>query len=260
MSADFAAGALMPKPLLHTENSQDMTLSAPHPESGNVIFFILLAVVLIGLVTVAIRSGGEGANIDRETVSIRASQIREYASELERAITFIMQGGGVSETEIRFAHPDAPVAYGDITATPTRQVFSEFGGGAAYRLPPTDISGAANWEFYGHTHLPDVGVSPPNDRSELVAVLPNVTRPFCNIINEMNGYTAGVTPEDTNGVCLNAGAAFRFSSATGFSAGGVNDETDDDATWEIKPATQGCVTCNTAADDNLHFFHVLMAR
>jgi hypothetical protein len=228
-------------------------------ESGNVIFFILLAVVLIGLVTAAIRSGGEGANIDRETVLIRAADIRQYANELERGVVFIMQNGA-SEAELRFAHPSAPSEYGDINDTPTRQLFGEQGGGVEYKLPPSDISGASFWEFYGHTHIPDVGVSPPNEEAELLAVLPFVTRSFCDTINRMNSYDPGVTPEDENGVCLHAGTAFRFSSATQFSTGIGVDETDDDATWTVKPAMQGCVTCNAGSDDSLHFFHVLMVR
>ena len=228
-------------------------------ESGNVIFFILLAVVLLGLITAALRSGNEGANIDRETVLIRASQVREYASEIERGLTFIMQDGA-SESDIRFAHPDAPSSYGTISDTPTRQIFNELGGGVEYQLPSSDISSATSWEFYGHTHIPDVGVSPPGHRPELVAVLPLVSRDFCDQINKMNNYTAGVTPEDVTGVCLNAGSAFRFSSASLFTTGGGIDVTDDDASWTVKPAMQGCVTCNTSADDNLHFFHVLLAR
>ena len=219
-------------------------------ETGNVFFFVLLAVVLIGLVTVAIRDNGGGGNIDRERIVIHASQVRQYANDLERGITFIMQDGA-SENDIRFANT-VNADYGNISDTPSRQVFHERGGGVEYRLPISDISSAAQWEFYGHTHMPGVGTSAP----ELIAVLPDVTLDFCQKINEMNGYDPATQPLDNTGAeCVNAGAGFRFTSANQFSTGGAIDTTNE-ATFTVQPAMQGCVQCGA----DYHFFHVLMAR
>lgn len=221
-------------------------------ESGNVFFFILLAVMLVGLVTAALRSGDEGSNIDRETLVITASQVRQYASELERGVAFIMRDGA-SESEIRFAH-DSGGDYGNVADTPTRQVFAESGGGVEYRDPPAGISSAAQWEFYGHTHLPDVGTPAP----ELIAVLPHVTKEFCEKINEMDSYDPATQPTDNTGDCLNAvddNPALRFTSSNQFSTGGSIDTTDE-ASFTVKPSMQGCVQCGS----DYHFFHVLMAR
>ena len=80
-----------------------------------------------------------------------------------------------SENDIRFSHPDAHTDYGLITDTPARQVFSREGGGASYRAAPSGINDGSAWEFYGGTHMPDVG----SDRAELIAVLPNLTQEFC---------------------------------------------------------------------------------
>lgn len=226
--------------------------SGGSPDSGNVIFLVLLAIVLVGLVTAALRSGGEGANIDKETLLINASQVRQYASDLERGVAFIMRDGA-SESEIRFSN-DLNADYGTPGTVPTREVFHERGGGVEYRLPPAEISTATQWEFYGHTHLPDVGTSAP----ELVAVLPHVSAAFCAKINEMNSYDAGTQPTDNNGDCINAvddDPTLRFSSGNLFSTGGAIDVTDE-ASFTVKPAMQGCVQCGTA----YHFFHVLMAR
>ena len=84
------------------------TIRSVSSESGNVLVIILLAVVLIGLLTAAIQgsNNSESANIDNETLAIRASEVQRYASELERAVTYIMQDGK-SESDLRFAHPDA---------------------------------------------------------------------------------------------------------------------------------------------------------
>lgn len=238
-------------------------------EDGNILFMVLIAIVLIGALTVAIQfsSRPEGANIDNETLVIRASEVQRYASELERAVLFIMQSGK-SESDIRFAHPDAPSAYGDLSADPdpSDQVFDRNGGGAAYRDPPEDVQvTAAPWEFYGGTALPGVG----SGRAELIAVLPNVTQQFCDRINQLNGQTG--TPEDTGGAaasgasagdCLNLGANGRFRDAQQFyDTPNTTDQTtfeQDSVTGAAKTALQACVVC--ALDSENHFYHVLMAR
>lgn len=220
-------------------------------ESGNVFFFILLAIVLIGLVTVAIRGTGEDANIDRESIIIGAAQVRQYVSDLERGIAFIMHDGA-SENELRFAHPRAPAAYGAIADTPNRQVFSDEGGAVDYRLPPADISGAAHWEFYANTHLPDIGDNTIGLAApELIAMLPDVSLGFCEKINEMNGLTG--QPAE-NGDCNIHDTAMRFSSAVQYQDGAPN--TVDATSFSATPAMQACIECS----GTYHFYHVLLAR
>ena len=216
-------------------------------ESGNVVFLILLAIVLIGIVTAALRSSGiEGANTDRENLAIQVSQVKQYASQIERAVGFILQNDA-SEVDIRFAHPDAPSEYGTITTTPQFQVFSRTGGAAEYKRPSSGINDGSRWEFYGGTALPQVG-SPAAD---LVAVLPNVTVSFCQAANRADGFTG--QPADT-ATCVNAGTAGRFSDITQFS--GIPN-TLNEASFSTLPAPEGCVVCD---DGKYHFFHVLMAR
>ena len=219
-----------------------------HAESGNVLFYILLAVILIGLVTAALRMTGQaGANIDAEQASLAASQVRQYASELERGVTFILQNGA-SENDLRFAYPSAPAAYGDITDNPARQVFGRTGGGVQYRSAPSGASAAGAWEFYASTHAAQVG-SPA--RADLMAVLPGVTPAVCARLNAMNGDGA-VQPTDS-GTCLYSGTSGRFAGV--FGDGTPN--TTDEASFTAKPATEACVRCD---DGTLNFYHVLMAR
>jgi hypothetical protein len=237
-------------------------------ERGNMLFIILLAVVLIGTLTAAIQysSRPEASNIDKESLAIHISEAQRYASELERAVLFIMQSGK-SEADIRFAHPDAPTDYGDLSADtdPSDQVFYQDGGGAAYRVPPDGVNDGSPWEFYGGTHLPGVG----SDRAELIAVLPNVTPQFCERINQINGQSG--TPTDTGsstasganpGDCLNLGNAGRFGASQTFyaSPNTVNEASfaQDNVTSEAKTALQACVVCSS--DSKRYFYHVLMAR
>lgn len=237
-------------------------------ERGNILFMILIAVVLIGLLSAAIMSSNDqqGANIDRESLTIKASEVQRYASELERAVLFIMQNN-LSESDIRFAHPDAHADYGDLSADAdtTDQVFARDGGGATYRAPPSGVNDGSAWEFYGGTHLPGVGSS----RAELIAVLPNVTDEFCTKINDINNQSA--QPRDTGAVaasganpgsCLNVGALGRFDAGQQFySTVNTVDETtfaQDSSGAAAKTALQACVRCDIGPAN--HFYHVLMAR
>jgi hypothetical protein len=222
-----------------------------HPESGNVIILVLMAIVLIALVTVAIRQGSEGtSDVDRESLIMNLSKVRQQASEFERGVAFIINNGA-SETDIRFAYADAPSDYGDITATPQFQMFSPQGGGAAYHKPPDGVNDGSAWEFYGNTALPDVG----SDKPELVAVLPNVTDDFCKKTNADEGYAASATLTDS-ATCINTGATARFNDTVQYDDSGTN--TVDTATFPSgKPILEGCITC---ADGSRHFFHVLHAR
>jgi len=237
-------------------------------EQGNILFMILLAVVLIGLLTAAIQSTNhsDGSNIDKETLSIRASEVRQYAAELERSVHFITESGK-SESDVRFAHPEADASYGDLVADAdkTDQVFSPDGGAASYKKPPAGINDASPWEFYAGTQIPGIGTA----AADLVAVLPNVTQDFCNAVNTMNGQTG--TPADTGGAtasganpgnCVALGAAGRFNDTQQFyTTVNTMDETtfaQDPNTSAARPAPQACVRCTVGGAN--HFYHVLLAR
>lgn len=240
-----------------------------HSESGNILFVILMAIVLIGALTAAIQfsTRPEGNNIDRETLVIRATEVQRYTAEIERGVRF-MQQNGISENAIRFSHYDAPADYGN-TFDPTpsnneHQMFHPRGGGAEYRQPPEDITiGTPNWEFYGGTALPQVGTS----ASDLVAVLPNVTAQFCAKINDINDLTGQPadpgtgTVSDTNaGGCVYMGDDGRFNDTRQFYA---TPNTPTAGSFSTLPALQGCVQCatdGTSTEDEYHFYHVILSR
>ncbi len=231
-------------------------------ESGNVIFFILLAIVLIGLVTAAIRSTGGSADIDNETLLIRATEIKQYSQELEAAVRYIIQNGA-SEEDIRFSHPDAHADYGDINTSSDFQVFHRNGGGASYRLPANGIqvSGVQSWEFYGHSHAPYIG-SNGSPQADLIAVLPDITAALCNKLNEMDGFDTATQPEDTGAGdnCVKSGDATRFDDGTQYSV--TPNEMDqttfiDPETGNERQAAEACVLCDNGT---LNFYHVLYAR
>ena len=268
----------MPAPHLPTQRTFDHH-NPRHGERGNVLFMILLAIALIGLLTAAVTRSNrpDGSNIDGEALVLRTSEVQRYASELERAVAFIMQQG-FSESDIRFAHYDAHADYGDFAADSDKrdQVFDREGGGANYREPPKGVNDGSPWEFYASTHVPGMGRS---DRAELVAVLPHVTKAFCDKVNALNGQNGTMDDDGTSsasatngGSCVNAGAIARFDDARQFySTINTMDESatsfeHDPNTSAPRPAPQGCVKCAVdtnganGTSDEYHFYHVLMTR
>lgn len=230
-------------------------------ERGNMLFIILLAVVLLGLLTAAIsQMGGDSAEIDDESLAIKASEVQRFFSELERAVLFITENGK-SEQDIRFSHANNHADYGDLDADADKsdQVFHVQGGGATYKLPPPGINDGSKWEFYGNTAIPAMG----SDRADLVAVLPNVTLAACRKFNRLNGLMNGATvmiPQDTS-VCVHSGAAERFDNATQYddTPNTMNEATfpQNDTINKAKPAPEACVECTGA---KYHIYHVLLAR
>jgi len=248
-------------------------------QSGNVLFMILIAMALVGALTAAVTTSNrpEGNNIDAETLVLRAAKVQRYAGELERAVRFVMSQG-FSESDIRFAHPNANSEYGDLGADSDRrdQIFHRDGGGANYRSPPDDVNDGSAWEFYGGTHIPGMGRS---DRAELVAVLPYVTADFCAKINELNDQSGTMQDTGTStasgadaGDCVQAGALGRFDDGQQFysTINSMNEDAasfaEDPNTSAPRPAPQGCVVCSAdtnsvdSTTDEYHFYHVLLTR
>lgn len=229
--------------------------SAPfRDQSGSILLYVLLGIVLLGALAVALRnSGGGNSNIDKEDAILKASQVQSYAKELSDAVNSLLSNN-LSEDELRFAHPDAPVTYGTITTDPTHQIFAPTGGKVTYRQPPDGVNDGSQWEFFAATDIPQVG----SDKSELVAVLPNVTQTFCQAINTQIGFTAASQPTDsatgTTPDCVKGLSIHRFTGTFNDSSPNVMDST----TFSRLPALQACVYC--ASDSTYNFYYVLLAR
>jgi len=229
-------------------------------QSGNMLIYILGAIVLMGVLVVLVKGSMQpGTGIDAENVELQVSRVQTYASALERAVNYILMSGN-SEADIRFAYTGAAAAYGTVGDTPKRQVFEQAGGGLVYTAPPTGANDGTAWQFYGTTHITDMGTDTAGTRkAELIAVLPHVTLAFCNTVNQSVkqnidlGTTAAPVVSDP-GACVNAGAGSEFA---GTFLSGAAANTLDDTKLSYKPAKEACVRC---ADNTLNYYRVLMGR
>lgn len=223
-------------------------------ERGSLLLYILLGIVLIGALTIALRnSGGGSQNIDREDFILKAGQVQRYGAELSSSVADLLSNG-ISESDIRFAHPDAPADYGNITTNPTQQIFGKTGGKANYRTAPLEINDGSPWEFFATTRVPQIG----SDKAELIAVLPNVTEEFCKVINSQLGFTSGTQPTDSvtgsTPDCIQGASTDRFTGT--FSD--ISPNLMDGTTFSRLPAIQACVYCDS--DTTYNYYYVLITR
>lgn len=231
-------------------------MASSNSQSGNILIYILGAIFLMGLLVLALKgSSSPGSGIDEENLLIRVSEVQNYGNELERAVRYVI-ANGYSESDIRFAHPDAAAGYGTITDDPQRQVFSREGGGAQYREPPNGIQvTATDWIFTARNVVLGVGTSGADDSNvDLVALLMNVTEGFCNIINDKNDIVSPnkTPPQDHSNV--------HFSALFDGSYTRVNYIAESAGTAFVHKQ-EGCFEGgNIPAAGTYHYYRVLLAR
>ncbi len=224
------------------------SLNARTSESGNILIYILGAIALLGLLVVISKgSVTPGAGIDAEQLMIRVSEVQDYGQELEQAVAYVMANGH-SEADIRFAHPDADSAYGDITDIPSRQVFSRDGGGARYRQPPDGVQTTATDWIFTKNRVPAIGTN----SIDLVAILTNVKEAFCIKVNELNNIEnpSNSPPADLDQIEITTFFTGDFSGNKQIATSGL-----------IGSHKEGCVEGGTNPPaGTYHYYRVLLAR
>lgn len=229
---------------------------APSSVSGNMLIYILGAIFLFGMLIVLLKgSFQEGTGVDSDKVTLQVNEVKRYAAELERGVNYIL-GSGQSENALRFAHPNSHVNYGVITTTPKAQVFAPEGGGVEYKNPPSGVNDGTQWQFYANTHIKDIGTdTPAASRAELLAVLPSVTRQFCEQMNLSLKQSIDLSQNadpSANG-CVFGGTIF-----TGSFGSGSTNNTIDETRFTTLPPKEACVRCGS--DSKYHYYRVLLAR
>lgn len=229
-------------------------------QSGNILIYILGAIVLMGLLIIISKGSYQpGAGIDEESSALKVTQIRRYSSELERGVAFAMQNGS-SETELRFAHSKALAAYGTYGTTPKAEIFHPQGGAVEWRDPPTGIqTTVAPWVFTAANTVKQVG-SQCTDATctDLIAVLPNLTKSACVQLNKSIGTpnVDGSPPKETG--------TFRLNTLF---AGAYTYNQNIDVTGEhLTRQPEGCFEGAHASDANLgltgryYYYKTLLVR
>lgn len=237
------------------------SIPRPHPESGNMLVYILGAILLLGILIVASKGNYQpGAGIDQEGLTLKVSQVRRYAAELERGVQFAMQNG-ISETELRFSHPNALSTYGTYGTNPKAEIFNPAGGGVEWRDPPTGIQVTSSpWTFIGRNQVSGVGSTctgaDKNPCVDLVAFLSDVTQSFCIALNNSAGVTnpSGIPPKETSNINTASAFSGTFSYQTGMNTSGGHTSSKPEACIEATNVN------GAAAGGKYYYYKVLLAR
>ncbi|MCB9990939.1 MAG: hypothetical protein H6867_06120 [Rhodospirillales bacterium] len=214
-------------------------------ESGNVLWFILLAIALLAALTATISKSSDtteqNANIER--FRIDASDIMRHSASIREAVNSLKLQG-ISENNISFVNTSTSVDYSNGTCFDC-MVFSSSGGGAAYRTPnpswlDSTHSGDARygeWEFSGTNDV--IGVRSAN--ADLIMYLGYLKENLCTQINTMLRIAG--TPTD---------AGFDQTAFTGSFANTAD-------IGNMSGAESGCFE-DTSGDRDFTYYQVLIKR
>lgn len=162
-------------------------------ESGNILWFLLIGIVLIGLLTALVSRGTSSVDQsgDVEQMRIVAGQILQTAKSFAAAADN-MKLNGISESDISFQNSDTAVDYTNPKcATVSCRMFESGGAGLAYTPPPANAVTTANteWIFTGSNNVGTtagpVGTTAAGSGNDLIMMLPNLTEGVCRQINRL---------------------------------------------------------------------------
>lgn len=233
-------------------------------ESGNILFYILIAVVLFAALSFAVAQMMRGGNPEKneEVLRLQASEILQYVRGLTTGIQTI-KIEGLDDGDISFDNPFVP---GYTHACPDGgdecALFKKDGGKMIYMKPvaewldanQTSQPGYGTWIFSGANAVIGIGTDGGGAASsELLAILPWVNKELCVEINNLLKVVNPVTrpPQDSGNVDFSTKFTGTFSATQ--SIGG------DDP--EIEGQRAGCFEGDTSPpSETYHFFQVLISR
>jgi hypothetical protein len=184
-----------------------MTEASPLPEknprrgeSGNMLFYILAAVVLLAALCYAVAQGGNGSfdSMTENKTHLTATGLIDYGDSVGKAVQRLrLRGSAVSA--LSFANPALPDAsYGTYGDAPDSEIFNPAGGALIYKRAATEATttGTEDYLFLSGNAIKDIGTTCTEEScAELVMALPNVQEPVCVELNRMLGVgPAGAEP------------------------------------------------------------------
>lgn len=252
----------------HTKNKTKYPSHYRKSESGNVLWFILIALVLIGLLTALLSRSGTSVDQtgDVEQQRIKINQMMRYLKGLESTIQQ-MKLRGISENEISFyrdlnndgndnTSPDAGEFYNSNCTSNDCLVFHVDGGGLTAQDPPVGINDGSDWIYTARLRVDNIGTTVGGSAasSELLVMLQNVTPQMCVQINRLLDVDnpSGSPPKDSansNPVPLYDGTYLAGNLISGSVLSGNNAACYDGDDGSTNPP-----------EGTYQFYYVLMAR
>lgn len=164
-------------------------------ESGNVFFYIFVAIALLGALSFAVSQSTRqtGRGLDEDRAKLAASEIISYGDTVTKAVGQLRLRG-IQPYQISFAHTSASAGYGAYDTNPRFEIFNPQGGGVIYRAPPV-LAGSGPplaYTFIGAFAIDRVGMTGcmlpannPAECSELLLVVQGLNKTVCQMANSL---------------------------------------------------------------------------
>jgi len=155
------------------------------PQSGNVLLYVLIAILLLaGLTVMLMRSGGEngaGGRLTDDRAALRAGELIDYATAARSTVEQMRTLQNVLSTEFSFVKP-GDAAYG--TGTNTAQVFHPAGGGLNIFTDSPELfattSSTRGWVSQQGTNVQWT----PSTGSDILYTFVDLPEKICQAIND----------------------------------------------------------------------------
>lgn len=253
-------------------------------QKGNILFLILIAVALFAALSYAVTGSSRTSSnaISDDKAKIAASQIIQYATMIEQAISKMRLINGCTETQISFERPPfdgSDTKYNNISAPSDKSchVYHSNGGGVPFAPPEAEwqdsilaANNDSSWtgligEYYfmGNMCLDYVGDGGTDcridgrDNSELLLVLQYVHENICAEINDI--FFSDKRIFKSSGPTLHQASlgANNFKGAFG------QVHSDPQLANPPSDRTRFCfedIVPTNHPGDGFHYYHVLIAR
>lgn len=227
-----------------------MTHASRLAERGNVLYYILIAIVLLAGLTFAIQQGSRSSTsaLTADQARIAADSIIDYANTVAGAVSKLKLRN-CTETQLSFQNASTGATYTNASAPSNKSchVFDMAGAKLNWVEPSGFSAGAV--ELTGGCNVASVGTA----ASELMLVVEDIDLQTCKFINEKLGV-----PMSTGApVTLPAACTYAPFTGTYPTAGTVT------VTGTLG-RTAACVKGIGASDDffqnTYHFYQVLLTR
>lgn len=157
----------------------------PSRSSGNVLFLILIAVALFAALSYAVtNSTRNSGNSSAETSRIVASQILQFGSSFEVAITRSRVIDGTPEWGFDLSGTSTESTTNATCSSTSCKLFMGNGGGISVFRLPIEVSATPNPRFYV-IGVQDIGTTEP----DLVINYRGATKEVCEAYNKLLGLT-----------------------------------------------------------------------
>ena len=235
-------------------------------QSGNVLFYILIAVALLAALSFATTQGtrGSGGQISKEQARLHAVEMIGYGNMLAQAVSQLRLRG-YSDTEISFENGIVSGYTNPNCTDDDCKVFHPDGGGINFTSPDEGMMDSRFSALLGYGYNQFVGractdntscQSDGIDNEDLIFFVPYINREICLQINDILGVNNPSDDAPTDVGCSGSGSGYKFAGSYVATLSVKDSAGDLNKSVGCFKHGVGCIP----SPDSYHYYQVLISR